>query len=52
MLYKWYQGWWTQVASTSPTEIHHVSQGGGYYLTLVYSPGQAVQSYTVSLTVQ
>ncbi len=52
VLYKWYQGQWVQVASTSPTEIQHVSQGGGYYATIVYSPGQQVQSYTVTLAVQ
>jgi hypothetical protein len=52
VLYKWVQGSWVQVASTSATEIHHVSSGGGYYVTVVSSPGQQVQDYTLNLTVQ
>ena len=51
VLYKWVQGQWVQVASTSSTEIQHVSQGG-YYVTIVYSPGQQVEDYTLTLTVQ
>ena len=51
VLYKWV-GYWGQVASTSPTEITHTSQGGGYYLTEVWSPGDSAQSYQLTLTVQ
>jgi hypothetical protein len=51
VLYKWV-GYWGQVASTSPTEITHTSQGGGYYITLVWSPGQQTQSYQLTLTVK
>jgi hypothetical protein len=49
--YKWV-GYWGQVQSTSATEITHTSQGGGYYLTEVWSPGQTTQSYQLTLTVQ
>jgi hypothetical protein len=51
-LYKYVNGQWAQVASTTPTDIHHVSQGGGFYAAVVWSPGQQTQGYTVTLTTQ
>jgi hypothetical protein len=51
-LYKYVQGGWRQVANTSPTDINHVSQGGGTYAVVVWSPAQQTQSYTVTLTAQ
>ena len=50
-LYKWVQNKWMRVANTSPTEVAATSQGGGTYITVVYSPGQQTQSYDVTLAV-
>jgi hypothetical protein len=51
-LYKFVQGAWRQVVSTSRTEVRHVSTGGGTYVTVVQSPDHKVQNYSLVLTVK
>ena len=47
-LYKSVNGSWVRVASTSPTEVAHTSNGAGDYLVVVSSPTDSVQSYTLT----
>ncbi|WP_394844179.1 trypsin-like serine protease [Pendulispora brunnea] len=50
-LFKYWNGGWYYVENTTPTRVHHVSDGGGRYLVRVTSPSYTTQSYTSTLTV-
>jgi len=49
-LFKYGNGGWYYVENTTPTRVHHVSDGGGRYLVRITSPTYSTQRYTSTLT--